>query len=204
MMLNSTSFNRKFSFALVAILALGCGSVARVAQPAAVYSEVTVDDYSEAEDHFAGVAAGGGPKGVYSPVNPIVTTYWDDEKCQQLVNRRDGCLIAIAAIGALTGAGGLTVALPTDASKDTKTAVGYTTLALAATVAGLTLAVSQMNTKLGYWCRLERPEPPVSVEHPASDEIELAPLPGTGRVSRKPATPSLKTSHSSTGVNDDR
>lgn len=163
--------------AALAVITASCGSVARVAQPAAVYSEVTVEEYENAENSFAGVAAGGGPKGMYSPVNPVAITYWSDEKCQQLVDRRDGCLIAIAAIGALTGAGGLTVALPTDASKDTKTAVGYTTLALAATVAALTLAVSQMNTKLGYYCRLEQPEPPVPYQHPASDEIDLAPIP---------------------------
>lgn len=155
---------KRFIVVLLPLFLLGCGSVARVAQPAAVYDEVSVETYAAAENSFAGVEAAG----------EVRVTYWSDEKCQQMTDKRDGCLIAIAAIGAVTGAGGLTVALPTDASKNTKTVVGYTTLALAATVAALTLAVSQMNTKLGQWCRLERPVPD---EHPAADEVELAPPP---------------------------
>ena len=147
---------------VVALTILGCGAVARVAEPAGVYDELTVEDYAAAEDHFAGEDVDGGVGGTkvradLPAPNPFVTVYWNDVRCQELLIRRDGCLIAIGVIGTLTGTGGVAAALQKDDSKSVKQGIGYATLALAAAEGALTLAVSQMNDRFEKNCRKERP-----------------------------------------------
>ena len=76
----------KRSLTLALALCLCACSTARVAAPAAIYGSVTPDEYAAAEEAFAG---GTGPM-------PSIVEYWNDARCQELLDRRDGVLIAAA------------------------------------------------------------------------------------------------------------
>lgn len=155
-------------FAALAVITASCGNVARVAQPAAVYNEITADDYAAAEAHFSG------SEGIAPPPPPPVDLYWNDERCQELLDKRDAMAAVTAGICGLTGASGLGTVIPEDASKEMRLGFGLTTIALGTVCTSMTLATKSLSNKFEMYCSVERPVP---AEHPASDEVELAPEP---------------------------
>lgn len=144
---------------LAALVLVGCGGVARVAAPALPFETVSPHEYAAAEAEF-----GGG-------VGEAPVLYWTDARCQALLDRRDGLVIAAATLGGLTGAGGLTTVVPKDLDEDERRqwdlGLGISTLALGTTASALTLAARALSERYEQNCRTERPVPP---EHPAADE----------------------------------
>jgi hypothetical protein len=149
-----------WSTARVVVVAalLGCGGVARVAAPALPFETVSPHDYATAEAAFAGTP----------PEAPM--PYWNDARCQELLDRRDGLLIAAATLGGLTGAGGLTTVVPKDLDKEEQErwdlGLGISTLALGATASAVTMAAHALSERYEQHCRTEAPA------HPAADEFD--------------------------------
>ena len=153
-----------------ALCLAGCGGVAKVNDPDAVY-EVTVVDaetYAAAENHFAGSED-------KAMVTPYVTTYWNDERCQELLDKRDALVAIAASLGGLTGLGGLTSVIPSDMPddkrQDMQLGLGITTVGLAAAGTGIVIASKSMTTKFEMYCSTQAPVP---YEHPAEDEVDAA------------------------------
>lgn len=171
---------------VVAVLvASGCTPrVARVAAPiSSSHSQLTASDYDLAEAAFAGEDRAVAP----------AASGWTDAECQELLDRRDGLLIAAATLGTLTGVGGITTLVPKDTTEAERKAwdlgVGLSTLLCGATASTLTLAAQALSTRYERNCRTEKPAPPAPVEHPASDELELAPSPFDGAGDGSAANP---------------
>lgn len=172
------SFLTYVAIAWIIISATGCGgNVARVAEPAAVYDEVTVEEYAAAEASFAGSED---KSAAFPPPPPPRDSgvYWNDERCQELLNKRDAISNTLLGLGVLTGGSGLTTVIPKDMEKEKKenlqVTFGSLTLAFGVADAILVGVVKTLSTRYEQNCRTERPEPP---EHPASDEVDLAPMP---------------------------
>jgi len=153
---------------LATLTILGCGGpVARVAEPAAVYDQITVEEYTAAEEHFAG-----GPKVMASMAeNPFVDLYWNDARCQELLDKRDLLAKLNLGLGVLTGGSGLTTVIPKDMEKEKKEAMeitfGSLTLGFGVATAIIAGTIKSMTARYEQNCRTERPAPD---EHPASDE----------------------------------
>jgi hypothetical protein len=154
---------------VAALTILGCGAVARVAEPAAVYSELTVEEYSEAEAHFSGT------EGVMS--SPFVSIYWTDERCQELLDKKDNVSYVLVGLGVLTGGSGLTSVIPTDMEEKKKEsyqiAFGSLTLALGVADAVLVGVVKTLSTRYEQNCRTERPAPAMKPMQPVEVEAEV-------------------------------
>lgn len=160
---------------ILAVLAFATTScaphVARVATPISEsHSNLTATEYDLAEAAFSGDARAAPP-----------ASGWTDAECQQLLDRRDGLLIAAATLGTLTGVGGIATLIPKDTTPEERKrwdlGVGLSTLLCGATASSLTLAAQALSTRYERNCRTEKIAP---VEHPSSDEVELAPSPFDG------------------------
>jgi hypothetical protein len=156
-------------FLCVALTLLGCGGVAKSNNPSAIYEVEVVDatTYAAAEAHFAGGDVQPAP-------SPFTTTYWSDERCQELLDKRDAMVAATAGICGLTGASGLGTVIPEDASKAMRLGFGITTVALGTVCTSLTLASRSLTARFEQYCSTVPPPAPTPVEHPASDEVEEA------------------------------
>lgn len=145
-------------------LLVACGGVAKSNDPTAVY-EITVSPqtYAAAEGHFAG------GDGALPAPSPFTATYWTDERCQELLDKRDAVVAATAGICGLTGASGLGTVIPQDASKELRLGFGITTVALGTVCTSLTLAARSLTARFEQYCSVP---PPVAYEHPVSDEVE--------------------------------
>jgi len=157
-----------------ALFLASCGGhVARVAEPAAIYDTVTASDYAEAEEHFAGGAVGG-PKVLPAMANPFTNIYWDDARCQALLDKRDISSAMVLGFGGLTGAGGIAMLIPKDATDEERNrwnlGLGISTLAVATTATILGALVRSWSNVYEENCHTERSDEPY--EHPASDEVE--------------------------------
>jgi hypothetical protein len=151
----------KIVFAVVAILVaivlalvlFGCvEKVARVSNPAAIY-DLNAAEYDAAENHFAGAVA----------VPPLA--YWNDERCQTLLDKRDAFALWSAVTGGLAGAGGISTAA-TD--KDIpQWCIGASSLVFGSVSAGLAIAAKAKTDRFEQYCSTD---PPKYV-------VDLAPMP---------------------------
>jgi hypothetical protein len=149
--------------AIVLALLLAACSTARVASPIAVYDRATAADYAEAEDHFAGMEGA-------IPVSPLL--YWNDARCQELLDKRDALASVGAGAGGLGGASGLAAVLPEDASRSMRLGFGITTVVLAAATTAISLAARSMSERFEQFCAVERPtiaDPPHELEPEPGD-----------------------------------
>jgi hypothetical protein len=141
--------------AYVSLLTTGCHPIAHALTPiSSSHSQLTASEYDLAEAEF-----GGGAVTVPEP-------YWTDVRCQELINRRDGLLIAAACLGGLTGVGGLASLIPKDATEKEKDdwamGLGISTLGVGITASTLTFAAQTLTRKIEENCRVEKEAPEVS------------------------------------------
>jgi len=149
-----------FTFAAIALAALlvwilpSCSSApARVSNPAAIY-DLSAAEYNAAENHFAGA----------SVVLPAV--YWDDARCQTLLDQRDAFALVATIAGGLAGAGGVSTAV-TD--KDVpQRALGLSSLVAGALSAGFAGAATSKTRRFETYCNTTPAAPVV---------IDLEPMP---------------------------
>jgi hypothetical protein len=178
MLVSSTSAFRMFSFALVVMLAFGCGGgTAHAVHSFHVHGQehdlVTAAEYAQVEGVFIGEESSGG----------VEFVGYTDTQCQDLLDKKELVGVFNGGIAVLTGTGGLVTIIPNNATDEKKDdiqlGVGITTVCLASANAMLTMYTGVLNRKYERQCMTADPEP---VEHPASDEVaptelELAPLP---------------------------
>ena len=139
----------KIVFAVVAVLVaivimlvlFGCApTVARAYNTAAIY-DLSAAEYNAAENHFAGA----------SVVLPAV--YWDDARCQTLLDQRDAFALVATIAGGLAGAGGVSAAV-TD--KDVpQWALGLSSLVAGALSAGFAGAATSKTRRFETYCNTE-------------------------------------------------
>jgi len=132
---------------VVFILPSCADSVARAYPP--TVGTVTPTEYDAAEEAFSG-----------NPPPIVPAPYWTDARCQKLLDRRDALLIAAAALGGLTGAGGVATLAPKDVDEKEgrrwDTALGISTLACGSAASTLTLAARTLTSRYEENCRTEK------------------------------------------------
>jgi hypothetical protein len=125
---------------LVVVFTLGCGSVAQVR-----YRVPAATTFAETTE--------------VSPPPPPPTpfdTSWTPERCQKLLNQRDGLTWAVALGTGLTGAGGLSTAF-LDEDKY-RLSLGITSAVLAAITASFSVLVKVKSSEFEQYCNVESPE----------------------------------------------
>jgi len=97
---------------LVALFLIGCGgNVARTQVPVG-HTELTSDEYNDAEAHFAGAEL--------SPMPPEWKGGYTDKECQDLLDKRDLLSNLNLGLGVLTGGSGLTAVIPNGMEEEKK------------------------------------------------------------------------------------
>jgi hypothetical protein len=123
------------AFILFVFVFPGCSNPARVSNPTAVYSEISPAEYDAAENKFAGAA------------HVTAIEFWNDERCQALLDKRDAFKWIATFAGGLGGIGGLSTAFPDDSQKAWRYGLGISSIVLAATSASFGgLAASKTKT----------------------------------------------------------
>lgn len=160
----------RIMIALIILITLaGCsGNVARAHVPVG-HTELTIEEYNDAEAHFAGVSAP-------PPPPPGWKGGMTDRECQELLDKRDGVSYVLMGLGVLTGGSGLTSVIPKDMEKEKKEnfeiAFGSLTLAFGVTDAVLVGVLKTLSARYEKNCVTESdPEdrPPVPTVPGASD-----------------------------------
>ncbi|MFA5213345.1 MAG: hypothetical protein WC406_08430 [Methanoregula sp.] len=155
---------------LITLAGCGGGHVARAHDPV-WRTELTSDEYNEAEAHFAGTELAALPpewKGGYT-----------DRECQELLDKMEGISYVLMGLGVLTGGSGLSAVIPKDMEQEKKEALeitfGSLTLAFGVADAVLVGVFKTLSTRYGKNCVTETdaedlpPPPAAEVETEASD-----------------------------------
>jgi drug/metabolite transporter (DMT)-like permease len=126
--------------AVVGVVSTSCARpYARVAQPLST-GQVSASEYSEAETEFSG--------------GPIPTApEWTSERCQHLMDTRDGIVWASVFGAALGAGGGLGAVLPEDASRDARLGVGISAAVVAAAVSAFAALAQTKSREFEEFCR---------------------------------------------------
>lgn len=145
---------------LALVLALtGCGGgagsgVARGRAPV-MHTELTSDEYNDAEAHFAGADV--------APMPPEWKGGYTDRECQELLDKRDGISYVLMGLGVLTGGSGLTAVIPKDMEKEKKEgfeiAFGSLTLAFGVADAVLVGVLKTLSARYERNCMTETTSP---------------------------------------------
>jgi hypothetical protein len=138
----------------------GCANqTAHVSDPTARFYMIGANEYDLAEAHFAG--AEGAPD--------VVVEYWNDYRCQDLLDKRDNLATWSLILGGLTGIGGISTAA-TD-SNVPQWCLGAASLATGAVSAGLAGAATVKTKRFEQYCNttIEVTKSPVSDETIATD-----------------------------------
>jgi len=171
--------------AVIAVLATSGCTPRPVAWPiSSSHSQLTATDYDAAETAFSGGL---------SPLPYELEAY----DCQRLLDKRDNLSALALGLCSATGAGGLATLIPKDATEEERKkwdlGLGISTLALGITCTTLGAVVRNLSARFEERCGTDPAPDPAPVEHPATDEVELAPSPfegdGDGR-STDPTDPS--------------
>jgi hypothetical protein len=134
----------------LALLSTSCGGdvARRTILPQGAHVAVPPGTYAAAEEAFAGGAQ---------------EAAWTDDRCQEYLDRRDALSAVTAGLGGLTGASGLTAAIPNDMSdekqKDLQLGLGITTVVLGAATTALTVYTKSLSTRYEQWCNTTQPAP---------------------------------------------
>ncbi len=80
---------------------------------------------------------------------------WTPERCQRLLDQRDGLMWATAFGGGLTGAGGLSAAIPDDSQKDVRIGLGITSAVIAAATSSLIALAKAKSSEFEQYCNVE-------------------------------------------------
>lgn len=144
---------------LFAHLLSSCAQVAHVSDPTAVYNTVSAAEYDAAEANFSGAA----------PVLFPVVEYWNDARCQELLDKRDAYMFVSTTLGGFAGVGGTTAGfLNDDEQKGWKIGSGLTSLASGILSASFAGAATAKTKRFEQYCN-------TTIATPAAVELALMP-----------------------------
>lgn len=115
------------------------------------HTELTSDEYNDAEAHFAGTEL--------APLPPEWAGGYTDRECQELLDKKEGVSYVLMGLGVLTGGSGLGSVIPKDMEQGKKEALeitfGSLTLVFGVADAVLVGVFKTLSTRYGKNCVTE-------------------------------------------------